>query len=102
MHAHDDSVAANHARDAGGILGEVALDHRQLERAQDRFLRLALEQEPERRLDEIGADSIDMVELLVVIDSDFGVRLKEDEFLRLVTVEDLLQLIVDRSPEHAL
>jgi len=57
---------------------------------------------PERRLDEIGADSIDMVELLVVIDSDFGVRLKEDEFLRLVTVEDLLRLIVDRSPEHAL
>ena len=43
-----------------------------------------------------------MVELLVVIDSDFGVRLKEDEFLRLVTVDDLLQLIVDRKPEHAL
>ena len=48
---------------------------------------------PERRLDELGADSIDMVELLVVIDSDFGVRLKQDEFLRLVT---------DRSAEHAL
>ena len=73
-----------------------------LERLRQAIPKLAPEFIPERRLDEIGADSIDMVELLVVIDSDFGVRLKEDEFLRLVTVEDLLQLIVDRSPEHAL
>ena len=73
-----------------------------LERLRQTIPRLAPEFIPERRLDELGADSIDMVELLVVIDSDFGVRLKEDEFLRLVTVDDLLQLIVDRSPEHAL
>ena len=73
-----------------------------LERLRQTIPQLGPDLIPERRLDEIGADSIDMVELLVVIDSDFGVRLKEDEFLRLVTVEDLLQLIVDRSPEHAL
>ena len=73
-----------------------------LERLRQTIPRLAPEFIPERRLDELGADSIDMVELLVVIDSDFGVRLKEDEFLQLVTVDDLLQLIVDRSPEHAL
>jgi acyl carrier protein len=73
-----------------------------LERLRQTIPRLAPEFIPERRLDELGADSIDMVELLVVIDSDFGVRLKEDEFLRLVTVDDLLQLIVDRSLEHAL
>ena len=73
-----------------------------LERLRQTIPQLAPDFIPERRLDEIGADSIDMVELLVVIDSDFGVRLKEDEFLRLVTVEDLLRLIVDRSPEHAL
>ena len=73
-----------------------------LERLRQTIPQLAPDVIPERRLDEIGADSIDMVELLVVIDSDFGVRLKEDEFLRLVTVEDLLQPIVDRSPEHAL
>jgi acyl carrier protein len=73
-----------------------------LERLRQTIPRLAPEFLPERRLDELGADSIDMVELLVVIDSDFGVRLKEDEFLQLATVDDLLQLIVDRSPEHAL
>jgi acyl carrier protein len=73
-----------------------------LERLRQTIPRLAPDFIPERRLDELGADSIDMVELLVVIDSDFGVRLKEDEFLRLVTVDDLLQLIVDRKPEHAL
>ena len=73
-----------------------------LERLRQTIPRLAPEFIPERRLDELGADSIDMVELLVVIDSDFGVRLKEDEFLRLVTVDDLLQLIVERQPEHAL
>ena len=73
-----------------------------LERLRQTIPRLAPEFIPERRLDELGADSIDMVELLVVIDSDFGVRLKEDEFLRLVTVDDLLRLIVERQPEHAL
>jgi acyl carrier protein len=73
-----------------------------LDRLRQTIPRLAPEFIPERRLDELGADSIDMVELLVVIDSDFGVRLKQDEFLELVTVDDLLQLIVDRQPEHAL
>ena len=73
-----------------------------LKRLRQTIPRLAPEFIPERRLDELGADSIDMVELLVVIDSDFGVRLKQDEFLHLVTVDDLLQLIIDRSPKHAL
>jgi acyl carrier protein len=73
-----------------------------LERLRQTIPRLAPEFIPGRRLDELGADSIDMVELLVIIDSDFGVRLKEDEFRRLVTVDDLLQLIVERSTEHAL
>jgi acyl carrier protein len=73
-----------------------------LKRLRQTIPRLAPEFIPERRLDELGADSIDMVELLVVIDSDFGLRLKQDEFLELVTVDDLLQLIIDRSPKHAL
>ena len=73
-----------------------------LERLRQTIPRLAPEFAPERRLDELGADSIDLVELLVVIDSDFGVRLKEEEFLQLVTVDDLLQLIIHRSLEHAL
>ncbi len=71
-----------------------------LERLQQTIPRLAPQFVPDRRLDELGADSIDLVELLVVIDSDFGVRLKEEEFLQLVTVDDLLQLIVDRSLAH--
>ena len=73
-----------------------------LERLRQTIPRLAPEFVPERRFDELGADSIDLVELLVVIDSDFGVRLKEEEFQQLVTVDDLLQLIIDRSPQHAL
>ena len=73
-----------------------------LERLRQTIPRLAPELIPERRLDELGADSIDMVELLVVIDSDFEVRLKQDEFLGLVTIDDLLQLIIERKPEHAL
>jgi acyl carrier protein len=73
-----------------------------LERLRQTIPRLAAEFAPKRRLDELGADSIDLVELLVVIDSDFGVRLKQEEFQQLVTVDDLLQLIIDRSPQHAL
>ena len=71
-----------------------------LERLRQTLPRLASQFVPERRLHELAADSIDLVELLVVIDSDFGVRLKEEEFLQLVTVDDLLQLIVDRSLAH--
>ena len=73
-----------------------------LKRLRQTIPRLAPEFIPERRLDELGADSIDMVELLVVIDSDFGLRLKQDEFLELVTFDDQLQMIIDRSPKHAL
>ena len=52
-----------------------------LERLRQTIPRLAEEFVPERRLDALGADNIDIVELLVVIDSDFDARLKEEEFL---------------------
>ena len=42
-----------------------------LERLRQTIPRLAADFAPERRLDELGADSIDLVELLVVIDSGF-------------------------------
>lgn len=52
---------------------------------------------PERRMEELGADSIDLVELFVVIDSDFGVRVTTEEFSTLTTIDDLLELIVQRT-----
>jgi len=73
-----------------------------LERLRKTVPRLATDFIPERRLDALGADSIDLVELLVVIDSDFEVRLREDEFLNLSTVGELIQLIAERSPKTTL
>lgn len=59
--------------------------------------RLASTLAPERRLADLGADSIDFVELFVVIDSDFEVRLTQEEFSQLTTVDDLLAFVAARS-----
>jgi acyl carrier protein len=52
---------------------------------------------PEKKLREIGLDSLDYVEFLTEIDSVFGVRLGVDEFERLETVEDLCALVAQKA-----
>ena len=68
-----------------------------LERLKLAVPRLGADLAPGRRMEELGADSIDLVELFVVIDSDFGVRVTTEEFSTLTTIDDLLELIVQRT-----
>ena len=53
--------------------------------------------DPRKLMDELGADSIDLVELFVAIDSDFGVRVTTEEFSTLTTIDDLLEHIVQHT-----
>ena len=54
---------------------------------------LATFHQPERRLAELGLDSMDTVELLCVIHEEFGVRLTESDFHPAQTVGGLLAAI---------
>jgi acyl carrier protein len=52
---------------------------------------------PEANLKEtLDLDSLDYVDLVVVIESTFGFRLKAEDFRPIVTVEDFYQLILNR------
>lgn len=45
------------------------------------------------KLNEIGLDSLDLVEVMLEIEEAFHIEIKSDEILDLVTVNDLLKLI---------
>ena len=45
------------------------------------------------KLNEIGLDSLDLVEVMLEIEESLDIEIKSDEILDLVTVNDLLQLI---------
>jgi acyl carrier protein len=49
------------------------------------------------RLDQFSFDSLDVLELLCVIDHEFGVRLTQEEFDRARTTADLAKAIARRS-----
>ena len=42
---------------------------------------------------DLGADSLDFVELCVFLESEFNVKFKEDETIKVQTVGDMCQLI---------
>ena len=44
----------------------------------------------------LGIDSLDMVDLTVVIESEFGVKLSREELVKARTFGDLKNLIVNR------
>lgn len=46
--------------------------------------------------DALGIDSLDMVDLTVVIESEFGVKLSREELVKARTFGDLKNLIVNR------
>ena len=49
---------------------------------------------PEKHLfNDLGADSLDVVELLMILEREFNVKLSEDDTANVKTVGDLFQLI---------
>ena len=52
-------------------------------------------------LADLSIDSLDVVELLCLIDEEFGVRLEEGLFEKFRTVGDLVEAIVHRSSASA-
>lgn len=61
---------------------------------------LAVRLRPDATLTECGSDSLDLVELLCIADTDYGVRLSIDEVGQLNTVGDLILLIDTRATKR--
>ena len=49
--------------------------------------------------EELGLDSLDAVDLIVMIDKEFGVRIEEEDARELKTLEDVYKIIVELLEE---
>lgn len=47
-------------------------------------------------IDDLGADSLDMVELIMAAEEEFGVEISDDEGERMVTVQDAVDAIASK------
>ena len=57
---------------------------------------------PEARLmEDVGIDSLGFYEILIEADTNFGIRIKEEELLRFRTVADIQQHLESLSPSPA-
>ena len=46
-----------------------------------------------RVLEDLGADSLDVVEMLMTLEDEFGIEVSEDEAVNLKTVADIVKII---------
>ena len=48
-------------------------------------------------MDDLGADSLDQVELIMAMEEEFGVSIPDEEAERISTVKDLIEYIKDAT-----
>lgn len=48
-------------------------------------------------MDDLDGDSLDTVELILVIEEEFGIELQEDDAEKIRTVQDLIDYVAGRS-----
>ena len=51
--------------------------------------------------DDLNADSLHLVELLVELEDDYGIRIPDDEAARIETVGQVVDYVHARAPERA-
>ncbi len=49
--------------------------------------------------DDLGSDSLDLVELVMAMEEEFGVEISDEEAERIQTVQDAINFIEERSPK---
>ena len=54
-----------------------------------------------RLMEDVGIDSLGFYEILIEADSNFGIRIKEEELLRFRTVADIQQHLESLSPRQS-
>jgi len=48
-------------------------------------------------VEDLGADSLDIVELLMLLEDEFGIEVSEEEAVNLKTVSDIVNIIDSRA-----
>jgi acyl carrier protein len=43
--------------------------------------------------DDLGLDSLDLYELVVALEDEYGIQLPEEELMEIVTVEDIIDML---------
>lgn len=46
-----------------------------------------------RLIEDLGADSLDMVEMLMLVEEEFGISIPDEDAVNLKTVEDIIKYI---------
>ena len=54
-----------------------------------------------RYMEDLGATSLDMASMLILLDEDFGVKISEAEGMKLKTVQDTLDFILRKCCSEA-
>ncbi|MEI6775441.1 MAG: acyl carrier protein [Chloroflexales bacterium] len=49
--------------------------------------------------DDLNADSLDLVELIMALEEEFGIEIPDDDAEKIVTVADALKYLDDHAPE---
>lgn len=52
---------------------------------------------PIATLDELGADSLDKVELIMALEEEFGVHISDERAEEIVTIGDMVKVVVEVS-----
>lgn len=85
------------------MMSEEELRRKVVEVMAEEFELDPADMKPEATLyDELGLDSLDAVDMIVVLEKTFGMKLTDEESLRAIrTMEDLFQFILKLQKEHA-
>ena len=51
--------------------------------------------------EDLNADSLHLVELMVELEDDYGIRIPDDEAARITTVGQVVDYVAARAPERA-
>ncbi|MBN2283627.1 MAG: acyl carrier protein [Deltaproteobacteria bacterium] len=47
-------------------------------------------------IDDLGADSLDIVELLMALEDEFGIEIPDEDLVKIVTIGDVIEYIKQR------
>ncbi len=50
-------------------------------------------------IDDLGADSLDIVELIMAMEDNFGMDISDDDLVKIRTVQDIIDYIKERMPQ---
>ncbi|AMW33128.1 acyl carrier protein [Fervidobacterium changbaicum] len=57
-------------------------------------------EEDSHLIEDLGADSLDAFDLVMVFEDEFGIKLEDDEIEKLMTVKDIVDLLQEKLKDR--